>query len=290
MSLFAPAFGPRHQIKVSTGATISYFDTGSGPRATLLFLHGLGTYALSWKPNVAALSARYRCIAVDLPGYGHSSRDNHSYSMPFFAHSVVDFIGRLGLHDVCLVGHSMGGQIAMNAVLEEPQCARRIVLCAPAGFETFNPLERAGHLASLRAMDFFSDDEAMIRHGLHRSFYHFPPDAAQMVRDVIQIFRKQPQAQYKQIIDRCIQGMLEGEVYSRLPQIKHPALVIFGEKDALIPAKFFSHRSTRQLAEEGAARMPKATLHVLPRAGHFVHWEKATVVNRMIDDWLQVSF
>jgi pimeloyl-ACP methyl ester carboxylesterase len=268
MSSSALEFGPIRHLSVSTGVKIAYVDTGQQQEVpTLLFLHGLATYAMSWRPNIAELRHRYRCIAIDLPGFGHSTHGDHPFTMSFFANSVIDFIGQLGLERVCLIGHSMGGQIAMNMVLTEPRCADRLILCGTAGF--------------------FSDDETSLRQVLYASFYRFPPDAEKMTSELVALFRKQPREQYKQTIDRCMQGMLEGSVYDRLPMIKQPALIIFGEEDALIPAKFYSRKDTKQLANDGASRLPNSRLHVLPKAGHFVHWEKATVVNRMIDDWLQ---
>jgi pimeloyl-ACP methyl ester carboxylesterase len=276
-----------YETTVLGGVKMAYLDSGAVPGApTLLFLHGLGTYALSWRHNLQSLRTKARCIAVDLPGHGASGRGSYSYTMRFFAKCVIDLIGKLGLSDVWLVGHSMGGQIALTAVLEEPRCATRLVLCAPAGFETFNPIERATQLASARMMDVFYDDEATLRAGIQASFNRFPSDAQNMVSDLIKVLRRQPKHEHRLAMERCITGMMDGSVYDKLHAVKQPALVMFGEKDKLIPAKVFSQRGTRDVAKEGTRRMPAATLHMVPQVGHFVHWEAANEVNGLISRWL----
>jgi len=281
------------RLDVGTGATIAYLDTGPPRNAppdvpTLVFLHGLATYGLSWWPNIAALRARYRCIALDLPGHGLSSRGDHAYSMRFFAHSVLHLLGALRLQSVCLVGHSMGGQIALTAVAEEPRCAERLVLCAPAGFETFGFFERTAYSASMHAFGLFSDDESSLRSGIRSSFSrHFPPAAARMTDDLLHLLRPHSRSQYRRIIDRCISGMLDAPVWDRLPAVQQPTLVVFGEEDRLIPANPFSQQRPADVARAGTDRMPRAALRLVPRAGHFVHWEAAALVNDWITEWVE---
>lgn len=271
------------------GVRIAYLDTGiAAPGApTFLFLHGLGTYGLSWRHNIDALRAHGRCIALDLPGHGLSARTGFSFSMKAFAHTLIHFIGQLRLEHVVLVGHSMGGQIAMTAVLEAPYCASGLVLCAPAGFETFSAWERMTQMASTRMLDVFYDDEETLGGGIRASFYRFPPDASAMISDLLRILRAVPRRDHRHAMERCIEAMMEGPVFSNLHRILHPALILFGEKDALIPAKLFSQQSTRTVAEQGARRMPNSKLSFLPQTGHFVHWEKAHEVNALIKDWLK---
>ena len=277
-----------YEKTVAGGVRIAYLDTGPSafPEApTFLFLHGLGTYGLSWRHNIDALKPYGRCIALDLPGHGFSTRTGFSFSMQAFAHAVIHFIGELGLKRVCLVGHSMGGQIALTAVAEEPNCADRLVLCAPAGFETFNPWERMAQMASARMLDVFYDDEETLRSGIRASFHRPPPDAAGMVADLVRILRAVSRHDHRRAMERCIEAMMDEPVFHRLPQIRHPSLVIFGEADALIPAKLLSHQNTRAVAEQGARRLPAASLRLLPKVGHFVHWEAAGAVNKLVLQW-----
>ncbi|MEL7003593.1 MAG: alpha/beta fold hydrolase, partial [Bacteroidota bacterium] len=70
------------KVEVREGVQMAYMDVGSGTE-TILFIHGLGSYAPAWKKNIEGLSKQYRCIAVDLPGYGKSSKGNYEGSMTY---------------------------------------------------------------------------------------------------------------------------------------------------------------------------------------------------------------
>ncbi|MEN0006821.1 MAG: alpha/beta fold hydrolase, partial [Bacteroidota bacterium] len=131
-----------HTLALDDTTTIAYVDEGEGSK-TLLFVHGLGSYLRAWDKNISVLSKDYRCIAVDLPGYGKSSKGNYAFDMQFFAQALQQFIQQLDLKEITLVGHSMGGQIAMHVVLDEVAAVEKLVLLAPAGFEVFTDQEKA---------------------------------------------------------------------------------------------------------------------------------------------------
>ena len=122
--------------------TIAYTDEGNGDKA-LVFVHGLSSNLDSWKKNLEGLTGNYRCIAMDLPGYGKSSRSKADYSLAEYAKILNDLVDKLELSNVVLVGHSMGGQIAMHSVLNYPQTYQKLILIAPAGIETFTEQEAA---------------------------------------------------------------------------------------------------------------------------------------------------
>src|SRR5512133_839182 len=93
-----------------SGYDIAYTDEGKG-KETIIFIHGLGSYSQAWIKNVESLKANYRCIAIDLPGYGKSSKQPHSGLMTFYAGIINELVKELKLEKVYLAGHSMGGQI-----------------------------------------------------------------------------------------------------------------------------------------------------------------------------------
>ncbi len=126
----------RHDIKVA------YCDEGSG-KETLLFIHGLANYIPVWKHQIKELSRHHRCIALDLPGNGLSSGGNYPYTLFFYAECVKLFADKLGLENIVLAGHSMGGQISVVLGLRYPELINKIILIAPAGIEYFNSLEAA---------------------------------------------------------------------------------------------------------------------------------------------------
>ncbi|MEA2420874.1 MAG: hypothetical protein QOE60_3080, partial [Thermoleophilaceae bacterium] len=111
---------------------ISVLSAGVGPE-TVLCLHGLGGTKASFLPTVAALSERYRVVAMDLPGFGDSDKPiGAAYNAEWFARSAFDALDALGLDDAHLVGNSMGGRVAIEAGLMDRDRVRGLVLLSPA--------------------------------------------------------------------------------------------------------------------------------------------------------------
>jgi pimeloyl-ACP methyl ester carboxylesterase len=206
--------------------------------------------------------------------------------MDFFARCVIDTIGRLGLKHVTLAGHSMGGQIALTAALLEPGCCERILLFAPAGFETFSSHEKMMYKTSITYGSWLTSDEGAIRHLVRAGFRNMPRDASKLSETLTKLMHKQPARHYKMMTDRCIHAMLEEPVFDRLKNIQQPVLAIFGEDDALIPNTLLHPTSTRQTAMAGIRQLKNGSLKMIPDCGHFVQWECAGVVNKIVNDWL----
>ncbi len=276
---------PVHYQKLSNGCDIAYIDEGTGDK-TLLFVHGLATYGASWTKNIDFLKKYYRCIAIDLPGNGMSSRGNFPYSMNFFAGVIYDFIQKVELKNVVLVGHSMGAQIVLTTLINMPSCAESVVLCAPAGFEQFTSIERSIYHGTVQFFDFFSTEENSLRKTIRSSFYQYPSQGDDMIDDLVAIMKKHPSSQYRPMIEACIAGMLNEPVFDKLHQIQQRTLVLFGERDALIPNKLIHPFTTRQVGEKGAKEMAHATLIMLPQCGHFLQIEKANEVNHYMRSFI----
>lgn len=274
-----------NKVQLSNGCHLAYIDEGTGPE-TLLFIHGLATYGFSWQKNIETLKKHYRCIAIDLPGNGFSDRGDFSYSINFFAVCIFDFIQKTGLKNVNLVGHSMGGQIAMTILLNEPTAAKKLVLCATAGFETFNTFERNIYHSSINFFDMFSSDENSLRKTIRSSFYNYPSQADEMIDELADLIKTYPSKEYHNMIEACIKGMLNEPVFDRLQQIQQPTLVMYGERDALIPNRLLHPTTTRNIAEQGIKKMPHAKLEMVSQCGHFLQWEKAETVNRLIHHFI----
>nr|HRD08210.1 alpha/beta fold hydrolase [Saprospiraceae bacterium] len=173
-------------IKVKGNISVAYTDEGKGAQ-TLVFIHGLASYLPAWKKNTAVLKDSYRCIALDLPGYGKSDKGNYEVSMEFYADVVAEFCSQLKLSQVVLVGHSMGGQVAISAALKYPELVARLVLIAPAGFETFNKGQRQWFRDVMTADGVRLTTAEQIRINYAYNFYNMPDDAAFMIDDRLAI-------------------------------------------------------------------------------------------------------
>lgn len=272
---------PVHYLRLPDDCDLAYTDTGSGPY-TLLFIHGLATYSMSWQKNIEGLQQHFRCIAADLPGNGLSGKGDYPYGMSYFAAAIHEMITRLQLKNVVLVGHSMGGQVAVTTLLHYPGIAQKLVLCAPAGFEVFTPVEKAMYHSTLSLLDLFSTEENSLRKTIRSSFYNIPSQGDAMIEQLIGIMKTYPVHMYRRMIDACIQSMLNEPVFDHMFRIQQPVLAMYGERDALIPNRLLHPVTTRQVGLSGVSQFPDAKLEMIPQCGHFLQWEKAAEVNALI--------
>lgn len=269
-------------VLLPSGVRIAYTDTERGD-TTLVFLHGLGSNHKAWQKNTAVLSQYFRCVALDLPGYGDSDKGDFTYDMTFFAQSVRDFVQVLGLKKVVLVGHSMGSQIALHCALQDTARWEKLVLLAPAGFETFTEQERAWFGMVYTPAVLRATPPEQIRRNFEINFFKFPADAEFMIQDRLKLRETPAYEGYCNMIPKCVAGMLREPVFENLSQVRSPALVVYGERDYLIPNQLL-HKgmTTRQVAEAGQARLAGSRLRMLPDCGHFVQWEAAAAVNEAV--------
>ena len=273
-------------ISLNNDIELSYIEEGSG-NETVLFIHGLGSYIPAWNKNLESLKDFYKCIAIDLPGYGKSSKENYSGSMEFYADVIHEFCQKKSLGQVILAGHSMGGQISMVTALKYPTLVKKLILIAPAGFEVFNKGEKQWFRDVMTVDGVRLTTVENIRLNLAYNFYQMPADAEFMVKDRIEMRGASDFPAYCYAITQSVKGMVDQAVFDFLPDIKQPALCIFGENDNLIPNRFLNGGPTRKFAEKGASRMPNCSLKLIPKAGHFVMYEKSEEVNSFIREFLR---
>jgi pimeloyl-ACP methyl ester carboxylesterase len=113
------------------GRPVTYAEAGSGP--VLLLVHGMGGDFENWREVIGPLTRRYTVIAPDLPGHGASAPSNGDYSVGALAVGLRDLLLALGHERATLVGHSLGGGIAMQLAYHFPELAERLVLVSSGG-------------------------------------------------------------------------------------------------------------------------------------------------------------
>jgi pimeloyl-ACP methyl ester carboxylesterase len=112
---------------------ISILEAGQGEGPPVLCLHGLGGTKVSFLSTVAALADSHRVIAVDLPGFGDSDKPlGAAYDAPYFSRAVARLMDALEIERAHLIGNSMGGRVAIEVGLREPERTERTVLLSPA--------------------------------------------------------------------------------------------------------------------------------------------------------------
>jgi pimeloyl-ACP methyl ester carboxylesterase len=277
---------PVAHIDLGGQLNVAISDVGDG-EPTLVLIHGLGSYMPVWSRNLGELSRSHRVVAIDLPGYGKSSKANFDYSMKFYADVVQAVIEALQLKHVVLVGHSMGGQIALTHALRYPGRAEKLVLVAPAGFERFGKGE-GSWLASAVEKDLvkLTPPEAVWAN-VAANFYSMPDEAKFMAVDRLRVIGGPDFDAYAYAVSRSVFAMVHEPVFDRLHEIRVPALIVFGADDGLIPNPYLHGGSTRSVAEAGKQALPDARLVMIPRAGHMVQVERPAEFDAAVLGFLQ---
>jgi pimeloyl-ACP methyl ester carboxylesterase len=278
---------PEHSITLADTLQVAYVDAGQGPR-TLIFIHGLSSYVRAWERSLPELSKTSRCLALDLPGYGKSSKGCYPGTMTFYADVLEQFIKKLHLKNVTLVGHSMGGQIAVTAALKYPRAVQQLVLASPAGFETFTAAEKQQLRNFYTVPSILGTPEAQVRANHKYNFYQMPASVDLWITERLRMMQCDDFRQYAQTVVNSMAGMLDGPIFDQLPQVQQPTLVVYGAEDFLIPNRALHPKLTTALvAAAGTERLPHAKQVLLPEAGHFAHYEKAAEFNKLVAEFVR---
>jgi len=264
--------------QLSDDIELAYYEAGKGSR-TIIFIHGLGSNLMAWKKNIESLKNDFRCIAIDLPGYGKSSKNPHSGLMSFYAKVVKEFIDKLKLGKVILAGHSMGGQVSIVASLTYPEKVENLILVDPAGFEQFHAGQRLWFKEVMSPELVRLTTVEGIENNLATNFYNLPNDAHFMIDDRIAMRTAKDFEFYCLAVSRSVAGMVDEPIYEKLNNIDVPVLVFFGENDNLIPNRYLNPGKTEKIAKDGASKIKNAKLLMVPKCGHFMMFERATFFN-----------
>ena len=250
------------------GHGVSYRTAGNeGP--VVLLIHGIVGYAEQWDPVASLLAERYTVIAPDLPGHGQSAKPRGDYSLGAYAGSVRDLLVALGHRRATVVGHSLGGGIAMQFSYEYPPFAERLVLVSSGGLgREVHPMLRA---ATLPGSEIVLPLIAHARlHGVGSAIGGFlgrlglqaGTDLAEMARG----YGSLADAGARMAFIHSLRAVLDigGQRVSATDRLYLaellPSLIIWGGHDPLIPAEHaaVAHRELRG-----------SRLEIFDKAGHF---------------------
>jgi len=262
-----PAGTPfRAQERVVDGTRLRMIDTGQG--TPVILLHGLGASMYSWRHLLGPLvGAGYRVVAFDNRGFGFSGKPASGYDNLAYERLVVALMDSLRIRDAVLIGHSMGGAIALEAAVRDPQRVRGLILLGAAGLGVRSPTALkvvrwpiiGPILAAVRGR---ASTAAVLR-----STYGDPARVTQA--DVDQYYAPVPEPGYPQAFRAVLRRFRFDALAGRLGGVAAPALLIWGGRDRWIPP---------EIGTEMASELPRATYVVIPGAGHGVNEEAAGAV------------
>jgi pimeloyl-ACP methyl ester carboxylesterase len=254
------------------GISISYDDVGSGK--AVLFIHGHPFNRTMWTSQIQSLRWKYRTVAPDLRGYGQSSLGPDPVStLESMAGDLIRLLDRLSVARVCVVGLSMGGQVAMEFARAFPDRTAAAVFAATfPQAETGDGVEHRNRMAERLLIEgmAIAGSEMLPKLIGPASLKSYPSIAATVYQ---MICATDPAGASAALRGRA----LRRDYRESLTQLKIPCLIVLGTDDAY---------STRDEAEAMHAAIPGSRLEVFPNVGHMPNLEDEDRFNRHLHDFL----
>ncbi|MCA9550705.1 MAG: alpha/beta hydrolase [Myxococcales bacterium] len=267
-------------------ARVHYVELNPEGRKTVIFVHGLGSYLKFWRYQLDAFAAEgYRVLALDMLGYGKSAKPaTFPYTMVAMAEVVRAFAKAQGVERPVLVGHSMGGQTSLSYAITWPDEVEALVLTAPAGFEKFSPAEREWFRSVFSVALVKSVPEAGLWGSIRRNnFYRWSNDYAWLVEERARVIGTDEFDAYAYAQVKSVQGLTNTEfTRGNLGRVKAPTLIIFGNKDRLIPNRFMHPGHTRGVMAYGHDGIQGSKMVELKGCGHTVQMDCWKDYNREV--------
>jgi len=264
---------------------LAYIDEGKGE--VVLLVHGLASNAGFWRYNIPELSKYFRVIAVDLPGYGKSDKGNYSYKMTFFANSLKQLLDELQIDKVNFVGHSMGGQIGIWFSILYPDRINKLVLASSAGIEKFNRGEGEWLKSVVTIKSVKSTNEEGVRRNLSNNFYNWRSELEWMVEERVRMAKAKDFDFFARAVTRSVAGMIDEPTSDKLSQINSPVLIIYGEKDGLIPNPYLHPGFTSNVFKVGQQKIKNSILYEIKDCGHMIMMERPDEFNKVVINFLK---
>ncbi len=269
------------------GATISSLISGQGPDQVVC-LHGLGSNKTSFFETIATLTPDHTVHAIDLPGFGSSSKPARGgYDAPYFARSVLDYMDAMAIERAHLVGNSMGGRVAIELALTDPARAQTLSLLAPV--LAFRRRRQLVPLVKLLRPELAAIPHPLRAARVREQFWslfarpeRLDPAAADIAADEFcRTYRsRSARIAFFAAARNIYLDPPEGErgLWTRLNGLSTPALFIWGDRDRLVPAAFSRHV---------AGVLPHARQVVLTECGHVPQVELPERANRLIREQVE---
>ena len=248
-----------------------FFEAGQG--YPTICLHGVGFTAggFVWLPCIKeGLAANARVLALDMLGWGAGERPTWNYSFSYLVDHVREFQDVLGVEKTNIVGHSLGGWVAATLAYESPDRVNKLVVVAnaglnpdpPAGLTNFSPPSRQSVGESMQLVQDPELREFLVEEAWKNVS---TPNALESYAKINENLHDYDMRR-RYLLRR------------RLPKIKVPTLIVYGENDAGYPPE--------TMGKEMASGIPGNRYEIVPGAGHFIPLEKPRELTKLITDFL----
>jgi pimeloyl-ACP methyl ester carboxylesterase len=269
------------------GVRQAVVDEGAGDEV-LLLIHGMAGSAQTWRAVLPQLAKKYRVIAPDLLGHGQSSKPRTDYSLGAFAVGLRDLLDELGVESATVVGHSLGGGVAMQFLYQHPDYCRRLVLIGSGGLGP-----DVGWILRLLAapgaefvMPVIAPAPVLRAGNAVRSWLSSAGLRSPRGAEIWAAYSSFSDSETREAFLRTLRSVVDyrGQSVSALNRLNLreglPVLAIWGEEDDIIPV---DHGYSALKAR------PDCRLEILPGIGHFAQVEAPNEVIELIDEFISTT-
>jgi 2-hydroxymuconate-semialdehyde hydrolase len=267
-----------HQRVAVSGGELAYADLGEGP--PVLLLHGFPTSSFLWRREAWLLAQRMRVIAPDLLGYGLSEKPkDEDLSEEAQAGYVRELLAHLGIEELAVVGHDLGGAIAQMLALDPGPAVSALVLLDSACFDAW-PIEGVKMLqAGTPEQENAEFVESVVRLTFDLGIGHAGRLDEPALHGYLEPWLREPAAFFRAV--RAITGRGLAGREAELEALEMPALVIWGEDDPYLGA---------ELGERLGETIPGSTVALLPGCSHFVNEDAPQTVGPLLYEYLRSRY
>jgi pimeloyl-ACP methyl ester carboxylesterase len=265
----------------------AFVHAGRGP--ALLLIHGIGDSHATWDEVIPALARNHTVVAPDLLGHGASAKPRADYSVAAYANGMRDLLSILGIDRATVVGHSLGGGVAMQFAYQFPERCERLVLVSTGGVShDVHPLLRAAAApnADLVLPLLRLRPTRLAVRAAFRLMRKLETDLGRDADDLVRVFDALPDAMARRAFVRTLRAVVDwkGQHVTMLDRAYLtrglPALIVWGVHDPIIP---FHH------AQIAHGAMPGSRLEVFENAGHFPHHADPQRFVEVVSDFLRTT-
>jgi pimeloyl-ACP methyl ester carboxylesterase len=260
---------------------VNYVDIGEGELEPIVFVHGLGGQWQNFLENIPRAAQERRVIALDLPGFGRTPEPEGRITISGYGRCVDALCEKLSLGRVDIVGNSMGGFVAAEVAIQFPERIDQLILISAAGITSADIARRPVLTVGRIATAMVSYGAARHRHIASR------PKSRHMALALVARYPSllKPDLAYegffkgagKPGFDDALRASLEYDFRDRLTEIGQPTLIVWGEKDSIIPVKD---------AAEFERLIPDSRKVVMRDTGHIPMAERPSTFNDLMMDFL----
>jgi len=248
---------------------LCYQDVGSGE--TIVFLHGLGSNSTDWQQQIDHFSQKYRVIAIDCRGHGRSDKPEGKYTIPLFCSDVLQLLSILKIEAFHLVGFSMGGMMAFQIAVDNPQMIKSLTIINSAPAVPYNTLAMKIMVWSRLALIKFMGLEKLSK---VISKKLFPLDNQNNLRSQ---FSASMQMLTKSSYARSLISFLGWDVSDKLPLLTMPVLVVAAEHDY----------TPVEVKKEYCKKISNAKLVVISNSYHATPMDQPDTLNEHIASFIE---